>query len=37
MSKLLNISLFWYEAVLYSKDPVILWGSVEYSLKKEGL
>lgn len=36
MANILNISMFWFEAVLYSKDPSILWGTVEYSLKKEG-
>lgn len=36
MKNLINISYFWMEAVLYSKDPQVVWGAVEYSLKKEG-
>ncbi len=36
MNKIINISYFWFEAVLYSNDPQILWGAVEYDMKKEG-
>lgn len=36
MDKLINISFFWFETVLYSQDPTLYWNEVEYLLAKEG-